>query len=139
MKRVEIYSDGSCLRNPGPGGWACILKYKDVEKLIKGGVRWTTNNRMELLAAVNGLEELKYPCEVILMSDSKYLLDAFNKGWIKNWERQGFLLRKNGDLWERLWNLSHYHKIEFKWIKGHNGDHYNEICDREARTEASLV
>ena len=139
MPVVTIHTDGSCLGNPGPGGWGAILVYGKYEKEMSGGEKETTNNRMELLAAISGLEALKEPCEVMLQSDSKYLVDAFNEGWIyawrdKGWNKSGGL--KNPDLWQRLYELTCTHKVRFVWIKGHNGHAYNERCDRLATAYA---
>lgn len=137
MKEVEIYTDGSCLNNPGPGGWASILKFGSIEKMISGGEANTTNNKMELLAVINALKLLKYSCEVTVITDSQYVVNAFNNGWIYNWERQEFLNRKNSDLWKELLQLSRIHSITFRWIRGHSGHHYNELCDSEAQRQAS--
>ena len=139
MKKVELYTDGACRGNPGRGGWGAILVYGSKEKELSGGEPMTTNNRMELLAAISGLEALKEPCEVMLQSDSKYLVDAFNEGWIyawrdKGWNKSGGL--KNPDLWQRLYELTCTHKVRFVWIKGHNGHAYNERCDRLATAYA---
>ena len=139
MKKVEIYTDGACTGNPGKGGFGAVLIYNGVEKEISKGFRKTTNNRMELLGAINGLEALKEPCSVTLTSDSKYLVDAFNEGWIyawrdKGWHKSGGL--KNPDLWERIYELTEIHKVKFVWIKGHNGHEYNERCDRLATAYA---
>ncbi len=137
MKRVEIYTDGACRGNPGPGGWAAILVYGNKEKELLGGEPQTTNNRMELMAAIAALRALKYPCEVRLTSDSKYLTDAINQGWLDSWQRRGW--RKadnspvlNADLWEELAGLLARHKVTFVWIRGHDGHPYNERCDRLA-------
>lgn len=137
MKEVEIYTDGSCLNNPGPGGWASILKFGSIEKMISGGEANTTNNKMELLAVINALKLLKYSCKVTVITDSQYVVNAFNNGWIYNWERQEFLNRKNSDLWKELLQLSRIHSITFRWIRGHSGHHYNELCDSEAQRQAS--
>ena len=134
VKKVQIYTDGACTGNPGKGGFGAVLIYNDVEKEISKGFRKTTNNRMELLAAVEALEILKEPCEVDLYSDSKYLTDAINKGWLESWVKNGW--RKadkkpvlNIDLWERLMHLKDRHCVNFIWVKGHAGNKYNEICD----------
>ena len=142
MKEVEIYTDGACRGNPGPGGWGAILVYGRYEKELSGGERETTNNRMELLGAINGLEALKEPCSVTLQSDSKYLVDAFNEGWIYTWREKGWNKSgglKNPDLWERLYDLTRIHKVKFLWIKGHNGHDYNERCDKLATTFADSL
>lgn len=129
MKEVNLYTDGACRGNPGKGGWGAILVYGKYEKEISGGERETTNNRMELMAAIEGLSALREPCRVTLYSDSKYLTDAFLQGWIVSWERQGFAKVKNPDLWQRLLPLTRTHEVTFVWVKGHNGHPYNERCD----------
>ena len=133
MKEVELYTDGACRGNPGKGGYGAILVYGKYEKEISGGERETTNNRMELMAAIVGLEALKEPCCVRLYSDSKYLVDAYNLGWVFSWKNSGWRRGrdelKNPELWERLFALTEKHKVEFIWVKGHNGHDYNERCD----------
>lgn len=133
MKEVQIYTDGACRGNPGHGGWGAILVYGKYEKELSGGERETTNNRMELLAAISGLEALKEPCAVTLYSDSKYLVDAFLERWVYSWRdhgwRRGRDELKNPDLWERLFSLTEKHSVKFVWVKGHNGHDYNERCD----------
>lgn len=138
MREVIIYSDGSCLSNPGPGGWASILCCDGAEKVVSGGERNTTNNRMELSAVIAGLQALKYKCKVVVVTDSKYVVNAFNEHWIDNWERNGFKGRPNSDLWVILRRLERLHDVTFKWIKGHAGHHYNELCDKEARRQAQI-
>ena len=135
--KVTIYTDGACKGNPGPGGWGCVLVYGDVEKELSGGEANTTNNRMELSAAIAGLSALKSPCSVELWSDSKYLVDAITKGWARSWRAKGWKKSDgkpalNADLWERLLELLAVHKVEFVWVRGHNGHEYNERCDRLA-------
>ena len=144
MKHVYIYTDGSCKCNPGPGGWCAILVYGKVEKVISGGHRETTNNRMELTAIIEALRALKEPCEVTLTSDSKYALDALINGWAESWRAKGW--RKadkspalNPDLWEELLSLASRHKIEYVWVKGHAGHEYNERCDKIAQDEAQAL
>ena len=136
MKKVQIYTDGACRGNPGRGGWGAILVYGKYEKELSGGERETTNNRMELLAAISGLSALKEPCDVALYSDSKYLVDAFNEGWVHSWREHGWRRGrdelKNPDLWEKLFSLTEQHRVEFIWVKGHNGHDYNERCDKLA-------
>lgn len=136
MKEVNLYTDGACRGNPGPGGWGAILVYGKHEREMSGGERETTNNRMELMAAICGLEALKEPCAVTLYSDSKYLTDAFLLGWVEGWRecgwRRGREELKNPDLWERLYGLTQMHKVSFVWVKGHAGHDYNERCDRLA-------
>lgn len=136
MKEVELYTDGACRGNPGRGGWGAILVYGKYEKELSGGERETTNNRMELTAAIEGLSALKEPCKVTLYSDSKYLVDAFLLGWVYSWRdkgwRRGKETLKNPDLWERLYELVEYHSVDFIWVKGHDGHAYNERCDKLA-------
>ena len=134
MKHVDIYSDGACSGNPGPGGYGTIIVFKKIEKEISGGEASTTNNRMELLGAIVGLEALKEPCDVTLTSDSKYLVDAVTKGWAKTWRAKGWVKgdkkpAANPDLWQRLLDLLEIHDVKFVWIKGHAGHPYNERCD----------
>ena len=137
MKVVDIYTDGSCSGNPGPGGWGAILMYKGLEKEISGGDRHTTNNKMELTAAIEGLKALKEPCRVKLYSDSKYLIDGITKDWARSWRAKGWKKSDgkpalNVDLWEQILELDEYHEIEYIWVKGHAGNPYNERCDRLA-------
>ena len=144
MKKVELYSDGACSGNPGPGGYGTILVYEGVEKEFSGGEKNTTNNRMELTGAIVGLEALKYPCEVVLCSDSKYLIDSVTKGWVYSWKKNGWVKSDkkpalNVDLWERLLPLLEKHEVTFKWIKGHNGHKYNERCDALAVAAAETA
>ncbi len=141
MKKVNIYTDGACKGNPGPGGYGVILEYNGKEKELSGGHPETTNNRMELMAAIVGLQALKEPCEVTLYSDSKYLVDAVTKGWLESWQNKNW--RKadgkpvlNRDLWESLVPLLETHVVEFVWVKGHDGHPYNERCDALAVQEA---
>ncbi len=133
MKEVSLYTDGACRGNPGKGGWGAILVYGKYEKEMSGGEAVTTNNRMELTAAISGLEALKERCRVNLYSDSKYLVDAFNEGWIESWRAHGWKRGrdelKNPDLWTKIYELSKLHEITFIWVKGHNGHDYNERCD----------
>ena len=141
MKKVELYTDGACKGNPGPGGYGAILVYGGVEKEFSGGEALTTNNRMELLGAITGLAALKEPCEVVLTSDSKYLVDAVNKKWAVGWRQTGWKKSDgkpalNIDLWERLLDLLDMHRVTLIWVKGHAGHPYNERCDRLAVSEA---
>ena len=141
MQRIEIFTDGACSGNPGAGGWGVILRYKDVEKEMSGGEKETTNNRMELLAAIVGLEALIKPCEVTLYSDSQYLIKAFNEHWIDSWIKKGWKRGKNEpvknvDLWKRLLKAKEPHQVTFCWVKGHNGHPENERCDLLATTAA---
>lgn len=137
QKHVEIFTDGACSGNPGPGGWGAVLKYNGHVKELSGGERDTTNNRMELTAVIKSLETLKEPCLVTLTTDSKYVCDGINKGWAASWQKNGW--RKadkkpalNPDLWEQLLNLLNVHTVEFKWVKGHAGHPENERCDHLA-------
>ena len=141
MKFVEIFTDGACSGNPGKGGYGAILRYNGHTKEISEGFKCTTNNRMELLAAVASLEMLKEPCKVTLYSDSKYLVDSVNLGWLKKWQSNGWKRNrtesaKNVDLLIRLWNQLNKHQVEFKWVKGHDGHPENERCDTLATTAA---
>ena len=133
MKEVELYTDGACRGNPGKGGYGAILVYGKYEREICGGEAETTNNRMELMAAIMGLSALKEPCKVKLYSDSKYLVDAYNQGWVYSWREAGWKRGKdelkNPDLWDRLFSLTEMHEVTFIWVKGHNGHGYNERCD----------
>ena len=131
MKKIDIYTDGACSGNPGAGGYACILVYGKKEKEISGGAADTTNNRMELSAVIAGLSALKEPCEVTITSDSKYVIDAIEKGWVYGWRDA-----LNVDLWEQLLALLEKHTVRFVWIKGHAGHEYNERCDRLAVAES---
>ena len=140
MKKVNIYTDGACSGNPGPGGWGAILRYGKVEREISGGEEHTTNNRMELTAVISALEALKEPCEVDLYSDSKYVVEAIEKGWAVGWRARGWKKADkkpalNPDLWERLLDLLEKHKVNFIWIKGHNEHPENERCDQLAVSE----
>ena len=140
MKEVEIYTDGACRGNPGRGGYGAILVFGKYERELSGGEPITTNNRMELMAAIAGLEALKEPCAVKLYSDSKYLVDAFLLGWVESWRAHGWKRGKdelkNPDLWERLYALTEEHTVTFIWVKGHNGHKYNERCDALATAYA---
>ncbi len=137
MKKVEIFTDGACKGNPGPGGWGSILRYKGVEKEISGGEADTTNNRMELTAVIKALELLKEPCEVELYTDSQYVANALTLGWAEKWKANGWMRNKkekalNPELWERLLELYKTHQVEINWVKGHAGHPENERCDRLA-------
>ena len=128
---VIIYTDGSSRGNPGPGGYGVVLKFNEHRKEMSQGYRKTTNNRMELLAVIVGLEALKQDgLEVIIFSDSKYVVDAVEKGWIWNWQKKGFAGKKNEDLWRRFIQVFRKHKVKFQWVKGHAGEEENEICDK---------
>ncbi|GIV32712.1 MAG: ribonuclease H [Chitinophagales bacterium] len=135
---VEIYTDGAAQGNPGPGGYGVILKYGDKVKKLAKGFRLTTNNRMELMAVIAGLEALKKNgLDVEVISDSRYVVDAVERGWLSDWVKKNFKNKKNRDLWERFLQASSKHRVKFKWIKGHNDHPYNEMCDRMAVEAAS--
>ena len=134
MKKVNVYTDGSCSGNPGPGGWGAVLVYGTKEKEMSGGSSDTTNNRMELTAVIEALSALKEPCEVVLTTDSKYVADSISKGWVYGWKKKGWRKSDNTpalnvDLWERMLELMRIHKLEIVWVKGHAGHPYNERCD----------
>lgn len=134
MKQVKLYTDGACSGNPGPGGWGAILRYGEHERELSGGEANTTNNRMELSAVIAGLSALKEPCEVEVISDSKYIIDAVTKGWAVKWQKNGWVKPDkkpalNPDLWEKLLGLLEKHKVTFTWVKGHAGHPENERCD----------
>ena len=140
---VQIHTDGACLGNPGPGGYGVVLRYGDHSKELSGGYRLTTNNRMELLAAIRGLEALNQPCQVVLYSDSRYLVDAMEKGWAVKWRANGWMRNKsakavNPDLWATLLDLCATHDVEFRWVPGHAGVPDNERCDRLAVAAAKV-
>ena len=137
MKEVEMFTDGACSGNPGPGGYGVILKYKDNVKELYGGEHETTNNRMELTAVITGLSVLKEPCSVTITTDSKYIVDAVTKGWAKKWKANNWIKSDkkkalNSDLWDKLLTLLDIHKVTFVWVKGHAGHPENERCDRLA-------
>jgi len=136
MKRIEIFTDGSSLGNPGPGGWCAILRYKNHEKIIQGGKKDTTNNKMELTAVLEALKILKEPCEIDLYSDSTYVLKGINE-WLENWVKKNFKNVKNKELWQELYELKNKHLIIIHWVKGHSGHKENEICDKIAKEEAT--
>ena len=134
MKKVCIYTDGACSGNPGPGGWAAILRYNGHEKELSGGERETTNTRMERMAVISALTALKESCEVELWTDSQYIEKAINEGWLAGWKRKGGEL-KNIELWQELDSLLARHKVNFNWLKGHDGHEFNERCDTLAVAE----
>ncbi len=138
MKKIYLFSDGSSLGNPGPGGYCAILRYKDHEKIVKGNEPNTTNNRMELKAVIEALKKLKEPCEVIIYSDSNYVVKAVNE-WLESWIKKDFKNVKNVDLWKEFIKVSKPHKITALWVKGHSGHKENEICDKIAKEEASKL
>lgn len=139
MKKVTLYTDGACSGNPGVGGWGAVLIYNGHEKQISGAEDATTNNRMEIYAVIMGLESLKEPCEVTVYSDSAYTVNAFENGWVYEWEKNGW--RKadkkpvlNVDLWQRLLALTRVNKVKFVKVKGHADNEYNNLCDKLATT-----
>ena len=140
MKKVTVYTDGACSGNPGPGGWAAILQYGGAEKVLSGGEAETTNNRMELQGVIHALQALKEPCEVELWSDSRYVVDALEKGWARSWKARGW--RKadkkpalNQDLWEVLLALTETHAVRCHWVRGHAENEFNNRCDALAVQE----
>lgn len=137
MKKIEVYTDGACSGNPGKGGWGAILVYNGAEKELSGAEAETTNNRMELTAVISALGALKEPCRVSLTTDSKYVCNAVEKGWVYSWQKKGWKKSDNKpalniDLWQKLLVLLETHDVKFNWVKGHNGHPYNERCDRLA-------
>lgn len=137
MKNIEIYTDGACSGNPGPGGWGAVLKYNNFQKQISGAESNTTNNRMEITALIKALEMLKEPCKIKVYTDSRYVCDSMAKGWAISWKKRGWKKSDgkpalNSDLWEKLINLSQIHTLDFTWIKGHAGHPENEMCDKLA-------
>ena len=144
VKHVEIYTDGACRGNPGPGGYGAVLVYAGHEKELSGGAELTTNNRMELTAVITALEALKEPCDVTLTCDSRYVVDGIEKGWAASWRARGWIKPDkspavNPDLWDRLLDLLDTHTVRFVWIKGHAGHPYNERCDRLATSFADKM
>lgn len=140
MKKVNIYTDGACSKNPGPGGYGVILEYKGHEVELSGGSENTTNNQMELMGVITGLEALKEPCDVTIVTDSKYIADSFNKGWIDSWQKKSWKKSDgkavlNKELWQRLLKAMEGHKVKFVHVPGHKGHIYNERCDKLAVEE----
>ena len=141
MKTVILYTDGACSGNPGPGGWAAILMFGPHKKELCGGEPNTTNNRMELMGIIAGLQALKEPCIVELYSDSKYVIDALEKGWAVSWQKRGWIKgdkkpAKNPDLWQQLLDLCQIHQVNLRWVKGHAENPYNNRCDQLAVAES---
>ena len=141
QKHVELFTDGACSGNPGPGGWGAILRYRGHERELSGGDAATTNNRMELTAVIRGLSALKEPCFVTLCSDSKYVIDGLEKGWAEAWKRNGWKRSDkspalNADLWDELLSLTGIHTLEYRWVHGHQGHPENERCDALAVAES---
>ena len=137
MKTITLYTDGACSGNPGPGGWGAVLEWEGHEKELSGGEDSTTNNRMELTAVIRGLEALKEPCIVELYSDSKYVIDALEKGWARGWKKRGWVKSDkkpalNPDLWQRLLELTQVHTLHYHWVKGHADNPKNNRCDELA-------
>ena len=144
MKNITIYTDGACSKNPGPGGWGAVLIYNENVKELSGGKKETTNNQMELTAVIKALEALKEPCQVDVFSDSKYVVDSVSKRWVYSWQKNNW--RKsdkspalNIELWQQLLALLEKHSVTFHWVKGHNDNKYNEICDRLAVAESQKL
>ena len=138
--KVEIFTDGACSGNPGPGGYGAILRVGEHVKEISGGEANTTNNRLELMGVISALSALKYPCDVVLTTDSKYVVDSVTKGWAKKWRANNWIKSDknpalNADLWEKLLDLLEVHNVQFVWVKGHAGHPENERCDRLAVME----
>jgi ribonuclease HI len=141
LRHVTIYTDGGCIDNPGPGGYGVVLLYKNRRKELTGGFRRTTNNRMEILAAIAGIEALKTKCGVTVYSDSQYLVNAIERGWARRWRARGWWRNReekalNPDLWDRLLHLCERHEVRFRWVRGHAGNKENERCDTLARATA---
>ena len=140
MKKIQIYTDGACSGNPGPGGWGAVLIYGDIKKELSGGDAATTNNRMELISVITALEALREPCEVELHTDSQYVANAINLGWLDSWKNRGWTRKggdvKNLDLWIMLVPLLEKHTVKFIWIKGHAENEYNNRCDEMAVAES---
>lgn len=138
MQHIELYSDGACSGNPGPGGWGCILKFNNTERHLSGYEAETTNNRMEMSAIINGLKHLKRPCHICITTDSQYVKNAFTQGWLSTWQKNQWRTSnkdpvKNQDLWQLLLAFCEKHTITWEWVKGHSGHYYNELCDSLAR------
>ncbi len=144
MKKIDIYTDGACSGNPGPGGWGAVLRYKNHQKEISGSENNTTNNRMEITALIKALEIVKEPCNIKVYTDSKYVCDSITKGWALSWKNKGWKKSDgkpalNSDLWEKLLSLINIHNVEFTWIKGHAGHPENELCDKLATSAIKQI
>lgn len=144
LRHITIHTDGACIGNPGPGGYGVLLQHGDVRKELSGGYRKTTNNRMELMAAIKGFEAVKYPCRVTLYSDSRYLVDSMSKGWVQRWRMNGWMRNQkekalNVDLWRKLVSACKNHEVTFEWVRGHAGNAENERCDQLAVQAASQL
>ncbi len=144
MEKIIIYTDGACSGNPGPGGWGTILIYKNKQKEMSGGKKETTNNVMELMAVIEGLKCLKYPCDVEIYSDSAYVVNAFNQNWINSWLKNGWKNSnkepvKNKEMWQELYELTQIHKVKFIKVKGHSDNEYNNRCDELARNAIKQI
>jgi ribonuclease HI len=144
LEKITLTTDGACLGNPGPGGWAALLRFEGKEKMISGSEPDTTNNRMELLAVISGLNALKRACEVTIVTDSQYVMKAFKEGWLDKWQENGWKTAdkkpvKNQELWEELLAAVERHHVHWKWVKGHNGHPDNERVDEEARLQAEII
>jgi ribonuclease HI len=142
MKKIHLYTDGACSGNPGPGGYGALLTYGDHVRELSGGFSHTTNNRMELMGVIKGLESIKEACEVVVVSDSRYVVDAMEKGWAKKWRAQGWMRNKKGkalnpDLWAKLLDLCAFHRVRYEWVNGHAGHPENERCDTLAVAAAA--
>lgn len=136
--QVILYTDGACSGNPGPGGWACVLIYNNLKRRISGYEKHTTNNKMELMGVIKGLESLTRPMPVLIITDSQYVKNAFTAGWLENWQKNGWKTKsgdavKNQDLWLKLCLLQRKHNLSWQWVKGHSGDEFNDMCDAFAR------
>lgn len=136
--QVTLYTDGACSGNPGPGGWACVLLYNELKRRISGYESHTTNNKMELMGVISGLESLTRPMPVLIITDSQYVKNAFTAGWLDNWQKNGWKTKsgdpvKNQDLWLKLSLLQRKHNLFWQWVKGHSGNEYNDMCDELAR------
>ncbi len=140
--QVTLYTDGACSGNPGPGGWACVLLYNEFRRRISGYEQYTTNNKMELMGVIKGLESLTRPMPVLIITDSQYVKNGFSEGWLENWQKNGWKTKsgravKNIELWMQLSLLQRKHHLTWQWVKGHSGNEFNEMCDELARNAIS--